>query len=72
MKTAVVSFKTLFDDKNVRSCMSVKRALGKCHKCELYKNCESKIVNPKYEDLMKKKSDLLKELNILSEEIKEL
>lgn len=34
---------------NLRMCLSAKRALKLCYKCERYPTCESKIVNNEYD-----------------------
>lgn len=72
MKYITISSNTLFDDTNWRSCLSVDRALGMCYRCHLYKGCESRIVNSKYDNLMEKKSVLLKDLKKISQDIEEL
>lgn len=57
---------------NPRLCLSPKRFLGKCYDCPLYENCESKIINKKYEAKLKKKRKLQDKINKLTQEIKEL
>ena len=57
MKYAVVTMTELLKG-NTRNCLSPKRALKMCFKCHLYPNCESKIINKKYDALQNKKTKL--------------
>ena len=71
MQIKIVKFKDLAKN-NSRLCLSPLRALNQCHKCPYYYNCESKIVNKKYEKLHDKKRKLLKKIKLIDEKLKEL
>ena len=59
-------------ENNQRLCLSALRAFGKCFLCPYYENCESRIVNEEYENLMRKKRRLLDELKLLNNEIENM
>lgn len=72
MKFIVVGSHTLFDEGNRRSCLSAHRSSGQCYKCHLYVNCESRIINHKYDTLVKKRANLYKKLEKISQDIEGL
>jgi len=59
-------------ENNQRLCLSALRAFGKCFLCPYYENCESRVVNKEYENLMRKKRRLLNELKLLNNEIENM
>jgi hypothetical protein len=68
-----IKFSDLSGPDNKSRCWSVGRGLRKCHKCDKYAKCDSKIVNPKYDDLMARRAAALEkhrqELEALDNEI---
>lgn len=68
MKHKIVTLSELTSGDNKRMCLSAKRALDKCHECPSYggqkgsRPCESRVVNKKYDELVKQKKKLRKEL----------
>lgn len=60
MKSASVKFSELMKG-NKRSCLSARRVLGRCYECcyygdkQRYTPCESRIINPVYDELMRRK-----------------
>jgi len=71
MKCKIITMKELLKN-NQRVCLSVKRSINKCYDCKSYENCESKIINKKYESKIKKIKRLNNQINKLQEEIKKL
>jgi len=69
--TTTVSKRKLLKD-NKRLCLSAKRALNRCFTCKLYWACESKIPNPEYEALYRKRKELYAATKVITEEIKNL
>ncbi len=59
MKSKSISLSQLTKG-NSRLCLSAKRALRLCFKCEQYNECESKIVNSEFNILQSAKSNAKK------------
>lgn len=56
MKCAILTLDEITKE-NKRFCLSAKRALKKCYQCNLYKGCESNIVNKEYENIVRDKKN---------------
>lgn len=74
MKTKVINKEELLRG-NKRLCLSTNQVFGTCFRCNGYPKCESKVdsdLTRQYEKLAKKRKEIYKELDKISEEINNL
>ena len=71
MKVKITNLSEISKENN-RFCLSAHRALGQCYKCRLYDKCKDRLVNKKYDALIKKRLGLFNKIKKISKEIESL
>jgi hypothetical protein len=72
VKSRVVSISEITAPDNKRLCLSALRYTGSCYKCPKFEDCESRIITPESEEVVKKIKELQEEKKGLKARLKKV
>jgi len=68
MKCKTITLSEIKKD-NPRLCLLPIRYLNKCYLCDSYNKCDSKIINPEGEQILKRRAEIKEQIKTLQTEL---